>query len=164
MPALRELFGVIAAQYSRVRTGLDVGFNDEGVTNTLRDTFGGLWLSIGVREAFPFDDTQFEVVVLDGRCLTPECVRETHRVLRPQGCAFFTVNAKTRKQEGHTLSSLYRLVGNGFDIITVKKPRWWYFGRHGRTMTVCLRRKTWHEAKPFVRSKGLTLETFGKRA
>ena len=151
MPALAELIAVIAAHFPRVRTGLDVGFGDEAATNLLRETCGGLWLSIGMSAA------------LNGAALTREAVRETNRALKPGGCAFFTVDEKTRKQEGYTLPSVYRLVREGFDIIAVKRPKWWYFGRRGRTLTVCLRKKAWRECKTFVRSGGLTFTPFRKR-
>ncbi len=163
MPALAELIAVIAAHFPRVRTGLDVGFGDEAATNLLRETCGGLWLSIGMSAAFPYEDAQFDVVVLNGAALTREAVRETNRALKPGGCAFFTVDEKTRKQEGYTLPSVYRLVREGFDIIAVKRPKWWYFGRRGRTLTVCLRKKAWRECKTFVRSGGLTFTPFRKR-
>ena len=164
MPRLAELFAVIASQYTCVRTGLDVGFGDEEVTNLLREAFRGLWLSIGARDTFPYEDAQFEVVVLNGENLTREEIREANRVLKPKGCAFFTVNEKTRKQEGYTLPGVYRMVREGFDIIAIKRPKWWHFGRRGRTITVCLRKKAWRACKSFVRPTGPTFTPFRERS
>ncbi len=163
MPAFAELLAVIAAQHPRVRTGLEVGFDSEETTDLFRKTFGGLWLSAPMGADFRYADAQFEVVVLNGDILTREGIREAHRVLKPRGCAFFTVKEQTRKQEGHTLASVYRLVREGFDIIAVKRPRWWFLGRKERTLTFCLRKKAWRAAKSFIRSKGLVFTPFRER-
>ena len=146
----------IAARYQKVRSGLDVGFDSEEVSRTLREFRGGVWMSIGKRAVFPFEDEQFEVVVMDGRIVSRDIVREANRVLRPEGCLFFTVQERTSRQpEGHTLPEVYRMIREGFDILSVRRPKWWFLRRRGRTLTVCARKKAWHEHKGFLREGSL---------
>lgn len=162
--SLDAILSEIAGRYKRIRSGLDVGFDDEDVTNALRELRGGIWMSIGGRKAFPFEDSQFEVVVMEGADVNRESVREANRVLRPEGCLFFSVPERTRKQEGYTLPEVYRMIREGFDILSVRRPRWWFFRRRGRTLTVCARKKAWHEHKGFIREGSLPFTPFRKRA
>lgn len=152
MPLIDALLSEIAARYDRVRSGLDVGFDDEDVSRTLREFRGGVWMSIDDRSEFPFEDAQFEIVVMNGAIVSREKVREANRVLRPDGCLFFTVPEKTRKQAGYTPPEIYRLVREGFDILSVNRPPWWRFGTRGRTLTVCARKKAWHEHRGLFRN------------
>lgn len=158
-PILHEL----EIRYKRIRCGLDVGFDDEDITNTLRDLRGGVWMSINAREEFPFEDAQFEVVVMNGAIATRDIVREANRVLRPDGCLFLTVPERTRIEKGYTLPELYRMIREGFDIISLRRPRWWFFRRRGRTMTVCARKKAWREHKGFIREGSLPFTPFRDR-
>jgi len=92
----------------------------------------------------PFEDSQFEVVVLNGCHLGAAVVREAHRVLLPGGHLHFSVLAKVRGQEGQTLPEIYSCVREGFDIVSLVRPRgWWPFGSKPRMFTVCARRKNW---------------------
>lgn len=142
-----ELLHAIASRYERVRSGLDVGFGDEEVSRALHESRGGVWRTIGDEAEFPFEDAQFEVVVMDGAKVTRGSVREANRVLRPDGCLFFTVPERTRRQQGLTPQEVYRLIREGFSILSVDRPAWWKFGRGGRTLTVCARKKAWREHK-----------------
>ena len=142
---LDALLREIGARYERVRSGLDVGFEDEDVSRTLREFRGGVWMSIGNRPEFPFEDAQFEIVVMNGSMVSRASVREANRILRPEGCLFFTVPEKTRSQAGFTPPEIYRTVREGFDILSVRRPPWWAFGFRGHTLTVCARKKAWHE-------------------
>lgn len=140
-PILHE----IAARYERVRSGLDVGFGDGEVSRVLREFRGGVWMSVGAGNELPFEDAQFEVVVMAGTVVSRAAVREANRVLLPEGCLFFTVQEKTRNQAGYTPPEIYRMIREGFDILSVRRPPWWRFGFGGHTLTVCARKKAWHE-------------------
>ena len=161
---LDAILAEIAARYKRVRSGLDVGFGDEDVTNALRALRGGVWMSIGGGRDFPFEDCQFEVVVMESACVSREGVREANRVLRPEGCLFFTVPERTgNNPAGCTLPEVYRMIREGFDIVSVRRPRWWFFRRRGRTLTVCARKKAWREHRGFIRGTSLPFTPFRKR-
>ena len=51
----------------------------------------------------------------------------------------------------------------GFDILSVRRPRWWFLRRRGRTLTVCARKKAWHEHRGLIREGMLTFTPFRKR-
>ena len=133
MPDLRE-----------IRTSLEVGFPPEGAPPARYARLRGRdWRAIGAVAEFPFEDEQFDVVLMDGAAVARASVREAHRVLRPEGRLFFTVPEKTKKQDGYTLPAVYSLVRDGFNIIGVERPRWWFLGRRGRTLSICARKKNW---------------------
>lgn len=153
----------IASRCRRIRAGLDVGFGDPAVSDRLRNFRGGVWMSIPSMREFPFEDAQFDIVVAAGTAVNRELAREANRVLRADGFLFFTVNERTRKQEGVTPAEIYRVIREGFDIISIRRPQWWHFGRMGRTLTVCARKKAWHEHKDFLREGSLPFTPFRRR-
>lgn len=126
-----------------VRTSLEVGFAE----NALPDRFVGLRgresRAIAAVAEFPFEDAQFEVVIMHADAISGNSVKEAHRVLRPAGRLYFTVPEKTKKQNGFTLPEIYRLVRYGFDIVGLERPRWWFLGIGERTLTICARKKNW---------------------
>ena len=160
----------LAARFTRVRAGVDAGFGDAAVSQTLRAACPGVWMTVedgpaararvaesldpktvlqlGVGGEMPFDDHQFEVVVLSAALLsgdrerTDAVVRETHRILQGGGCLVFSVD-ETGSGAGFSQRGIYDLLRNGFDVVGLKRPPWWKFGAAGRTLTVCARRKTW---------------------
>lgn len=167
---LKPILSEIESRYARIRTGLDVAFDDVGTSRSLRELRGGVWMTvvssaealstvgaalpegtvhqIGAGDTLPFDDCPFEVVVLNGTAMTQPLVKEIHRVLMPSGFLFFTVEEENRGQRGSTLSKIYNLfLKNGFDLVALIRPPWWKFGFGGRTLTVCARRKAWKEHK-----------------
>ena len=160
----------IAARYARVRAGVDAGFGDASVSQTLRMSCPGVWMTVedgaavrervaaaldpktvlqlGVGGEMPFEDHQFEVVVLSAALLSGDraraeaVVRETHRILQGGGCLVFSVD-EAGGVSGFTQRGVYDLLRDGFDVVGLKRPPWWKFGAAGRTLTVCARRKTW---------------------
>ena len=160
----------LAARFTRVRAGVDAGFGDAAVSQALRAACPGVWMTVedgpaararvaesldpktvlqlGVGGEMPFDDHQFEVVVLSAALLsgdrerTDAVVRETHRILQGGGCLVFSVD-ETGSGAGFSQRGIYDLLRNGFDVVGLKRPPWWKFGAAGRTLTVCARRKTW---------------------
>ena len=132
-----------------IRTSLEVGFAKEPPERFLRYR-GKAMRAIPLSAEFPYEDAQFDVVLLDGAAVSRASVREAHRVLNPMGYLFFVVPERTRKQEGFALPDIYSLVREGFDIVGVERPAWWRFGRAGHTFTISARKKTW---KPY---KGLS--------
>ena len=105
-------------------------------------------LQLGVGGEMPFDDHQFEVVVLSAallvgaRARAEAVVRETHRILQGGGCLVFSVD-ESGAVSGFGQRGIYDLLKDGFDVVGLKRPPWWKFGVAGRTLTVCARRKTW---------------------
>jgi len=161
---LEPLFSSLAARFQRVRSGLAVGFGDPAVLDALRSLRGGVWMSSDTPSDLPFEDVQFEVVVMDGCVVSRENVREANRVLKPEGYLFFSVDEKTGKQlNGFTPPEIYRIIREGFDIIELQRPKWWTFGRMGRTLTVCARKKAWREHKGFMRGGNLPFTPFRSR-
>ena len=161
---LTPVLASLASQFARVRAGLAVGFDDERSVAALKGHRGGVWMSVPEAGELPFEDRQFEVVVMDGRVVTRENVREAHRVLRPDGCLFFTVSERTGKQDGFTPPEIYKIVREGFDIVELRRPKWWMFGRLGHSITVCARKKAWREHKSFIREGSLPFTPFRSRS
>ena len=130
-------------QLKSIRASLEVGF-PEGV---LPEAFAGLrgqqTRAIGNLPEFPYENAQFDVVLMDGTAVSTASVREAHRVLRPEGRLFFIVPEKTGKQDGFTLPDVYSIVRGGVNITEVSRPSWWFFGRRGRTLTICATKKNW---------------------
>ncbi len=160
----------LAARFTRVRAGVDSGFGDAAVSQALRTACPGVWMTVedgpaararvaesldpktvlqlGVGGEMPFDDHQFEVVVLSAALLSGDraradaVVRETHRILQGGGCLVFSVD-EAGSGVGFSERGIYDLLKDGFDVVGLKRPPWWKFGAAGRTLTVCARRKTW---------------------
>ena len=130
-------------QLKNIRTSLEVGFPE----GTLPEAFAGFrgqqTRAIGNLPEFPYENAQFDVVLMDGSAVSAASVREAHRVLRPEGRLFFIVPEKTKKQDGFTLPDIYSIVRGGFNITEVSRPPWWFFGRRGRTFTICATKKNW---------------------
>ena len=126
-----------------VRTSLAVGFPEDGPPARLRPYVGRAHRAIAAATEFPFEDAQFEIVLMDGSCVNAASVREAHRVLRPAGRLLFVVNEKTRSQGGMTLPDIYKIVREGFNIVEVDREPWWLFGLRGRTIAICAQKKNW---------------------
>lgn len=143
----------LAHRLKRVRSGLAIGFPDDAAVDALRALRGGVWMRTEASAEQPFEDSQFEVVVVSTDAVSRETVREANRVLVQGGLMFFTVNEKHGSQAGYTAPEVYRLVREGFDILSVRRPKWWHFGVRGHTLTVCARKKAWREHRGFGSAK-----------
>ena len=130
-----------------VKTSLAVGFPEGRLPEAFVRYRGREHRSIPVSAEFPYEDSQFEVVLLDGSAVSAVTVREAHRVLRPDGRLFFIVPEKTRQQDGFALPDVYSIVRDGFNIIETERPPWWLFGCRGHTLTITARKKTWKSYK-----------------
>lgn len=151
------------SRFQRVRAGLVVGYADDTMA-VLKSHRDGVWMELPLLGELPFEDSQFEVIVMHGSGVCRERVREANRVLKPDGCLFFTVNERSGNEDGYTAPELYKIVREGFDIIELKRPKWWRFGRDGKTMTVCARKKAWREHRGFIREGSLPFTPFRSRA
>jgi SAM-dependent methyltransferase len=147
-----------------VRTSLEVGFSGEELPANFAHLRGMAWRRIPLCKDFPFEDEQFDVVILHGDCVVQDIVKESHRVLKPEGRLFFTVNEKTKKQSGYTMRDLYSVVREGFNIIDVVRPPWWKFGRDGYTITICAQKKAWKVYRSFIRDGSLPFSPFQPRS
>ena len=126
-----------------IRTSLEVGFPEGNLPEAFVRFRGKQTRAIGALAEFPYEDGQFDAVLMDGSAVSAKAVREAHRVLRPEGRLFFTVPERTKKQEGYTLPDIYKIVREGFNITEVTRPAWWFFGSRGRTISICATKKAW---------------------
>lgn len=126
-----------------IRASLEVGFPEGTLPEAFANLRGQQTRAIGNVSEFPYENAQFDVVLMDGSAVSLASVKEAHRVLKPEGRLFFTVPEKTKSQDGFTLPDIYSIVRNGFNIMEVARPPWWLFGRRGRTLTICARKKNW---------------------
>ena len=128
---------------SSVRTSLEVGFPGEALPARFAPLRGRVWRATDRATALPYEDAQFEVVLMDGAAVSRAAVKEAHRVLKPDGRLYFAVPEKTRQQAGFTLPEVYSLVRDGFHIVEVERPSRWCFWRRERTLTICAKKKNW---------------------
>ena len=126
-----------------VRTSLEVGFPDETLPPRFAPLRGRAWRRLAAASRFPFEDAQFEVVLLHASAVSHETVKEAHRVLRPEGRLVFSVPLRTRGRAGFTLKDVYALVREGFHIVGVERPAWWRFWSRDRSLAICAQKKTW---------------------
>ncbi len=126
-----------------VRTSLEVGFPGEALPARFAPLRGRVWRATDRATALPYEDAQFEVVLMDGAAVSRAAVKEAHRVLKPDGRLYFAVPEKTRQQAGFTLPEVYSLVRDGFHIVEVERPSRWCFWRRERTLTICAKKKNW---------------------
>jgi SAM-dependent methyltransferase len=126
----------------KVRTSLEVGFDGGQEPVKFAGYRGREWRSIPLAREFPYEDAQFEVVMMDGRAVSRASVKEAHRVLRPEGMLLFSVPAKTKKQDGYTLPDIYAIVREGFNIVGLVRPAWWRFWDDA-VMTIHAMKKNW---------------------
>ena len=131
------------SQLKSIRTSLEVGFQEGALPEEFVGFRGQQTRVIGNLPEFPYENAQFDVVLMDGTAVSAASVREAHRVLRPEGRLFFIVPEKTKKQDGFTLPDVYSIVRGGFNITELTRPPWWLFGRRGRTFTICATKKNW---------------------
>ena len=128
---------------SDVRTSLEVGFPGGSLPEKFLRYRGRVTRSIDAMPEFPFENEQFQVVLMDGAVVSRKTVKEAHRVLRPEGRLFFCVPEKNGKQEGFLLPDVYSIVREGYNIVHVERPAWWTFGFGERTITICAQKKNW---------------------
>ena len=126
-----------------IRTSLEVGFPEGNLPEAFVRFRGRQTRAIGALAEFPYEDGQFDAVLMDGGVVSAKAVREAHRVLRPEGRLLFTVPERTKKQEGYTLPDIYSIVREGFNITEVARPAWWFFGSRGKTISICATKKAW---------------------
>ena len=170
LPLRREISAVLHFLHTQnvsLKTGLDVGFTNAGVSRLLR-LLGGYWMTVeptpqrrslvaaalgddtvlrvGAKGDLPFEDKQFDAVVLahgvllDGTA-TSVIIQECHRVLKTGGVLLFTVEYRKRfgltkllnRQQtvpgaGHryTEAEVFHLLKGGFDVLGVRSScRFW---------------------------------------
>ena len=126
-----------------VRASLEVGFSEGILPEAFANLRGQQTRAIGNMSEFPYENAQFDVVLMDASAVSLASVKEAHRVLKPEGRLFFTVQEKSNGQDGFSLPDIYSIVRGGFNITNVSRPPWWFFGRRGRTLTICATKKNW---------------------
>lgn len=128
---------------ANVRTSLEVGFPGGELPARFAPLRGRAWRSAESAESLPYEDAQFEVVMLAASAVSRAAVKEAHRVLRPDGRLCFAVPLGTRAQAGWTLPEVYSLVRDGFHIVEVEKPKWFAFWQRRRELAICAKKKNW---------------------
>ena len=126
-----------------IRTSLEVGFPGGTLPEAFAKFRGRQTRVLGNVAEFPYEDRQFDVVLMSGDAVSAKSVKEAHRVLRPEGRLFFTVDEKTKSQDGFTLPDVYSIVRGGFNITELIRPRWCFLLRRRRTLTICATKKNW---------------------
>jgi len=142
-----------------IRTSLEIGFGDADLPEEFVRYRGRVTRAVPLDGELPFEDAQFEVVMMAASVVSRQSVREAHRVLKPAGIMLFKVPEKTRKQQGYTVPDIYAVVREGFNIVRVERPSWWMFGLKERTLTIFAEKKAWKVHKGFVRG-GTVLSPF----
>ena len=128
---------------NEIRTSLEVGFPGGTLPEAFAKFRGRQTRVIGNVAEFPYEDRQFDVVLMSGDAVSAQSVKEAHRVLKPEGRLFFTVDEKTKSQDGFTLPDVYSIVRGGFNITELTRPRWRFLLRRRRTLTICATKKNW---------------------
>ena len=127
-----------------VRTSLEVGFPNGDLPERMARFRGRVTRAIGETDSFPFEDEQFDVVMIDGKIISSALVKEAHRVLHSGGWLLFVVAEKTgQDQSGYTMPEVYSMIREGFNILSVERTPWWRFGRGGRTISIGAQKKNW---------------------
>ena len=134
-----------------IKASLEVGFHEGDIPAEFLRYRGRTVRSIPADPEFPFEDAQFDIVIMEASAVSRKSVKEAHRVLKPSGRMIFKVPEKTRKQQGYTIPDIYAVVREGFNIVQVERPAWWFFGSKGRTITIVAEKKAWKAHKGFVR-------------
>lgn len=154
---MKKILELVQSMKLVTKTGLAVGFPD---AEALKAVMGGEWRAIRVCDSFPYEDGQFGVVVMAPTALNAKSAREAHRVLRGDGYLLISVPEKTKSQMGFSLADIYSVIREGYNIIALKRPAWWLFGRGGRTITICAKKKSWKVYKGFKRDGAFCLSPF----
>ena len=128
---------------NEIRTSLEVGFPGGTLPEAFGKFRGRQTRVLGNVAEFPYEDRQFDVVLMSGDAVSAKSVKEAHRVLKPEGRLFFTVDEKTKSQDGFTLPNVYSIVRGGFNITELTRPRWCFLLRRRRTLTICATKKNW---------------------
>ena len=128
---------------TEIRASLEVGFSEGAIPEAFAHLRGRQTRVIGNMPQFPYENAQFDVVLMDGSAVSLKSVKEAHRVLKPEGRLYFIVPEKTKTQDGFTLPDIYSIMRAGFDITEVARPPWWFFGCRGRTFAICAKKKNW---------------------
>lgn len=131
------------SQLNDIRASLEVGFSEGTLPEQFTRLRGRQTRAIGALVEFPYEDAQFDVVLMDGGAVSSKSVREAHRVLKPEGRLCFIVPERTKKQAGYTLPDVYSIVREGFNITEVTRPHWWLFGFGERNISICATKKAW---------------------
>ena len=126
-----------------VRTSLEVGFPGGELPARFAALRGRAWRAAETAADLPYEDAQFEVVILAAPAVSRAAVKEAHRVLRADGRLCFAVPLRTRGQAGWTLPEVYSTVRDGFHIVEVEKPKWFAFWQRRRELAICAKKKNW---------------------
>lgn len=183
--SVKRVVREIEKQCAEIRSGLDIGFAEPLFSERLRALRGGVWRTVELTPAaedaaramlpggtvlrmmegaaLPFEDRQFEVVVVNGSIVGDDLIKEVHRVLLPQGFLFFSVNESSSPGQGYTEKGIFRLLRHGFDLVTIERPSWWRFWLPGGQLTICARKKAWLVHRGFIYPWQAPFTTMGDR-
>lgn len=129
-----------------VRTSLEVGFPGGELAEEYRQFRGKNWRSVGVMEELPYEDEQFQVVILHESAVNRKAVKEAHRVLKKEGTLLFTVRDRgksTVKGAGFTSPEVCSILRDGFNIVGIEGTPFWNFWTRPRLLSFRAQKKNW---------------------
>ena len=195
---VKAVLHFLSLRKGSVRTGLDIGFTNSWASQTLRQT-GGYWmtvemtpqrrgrvagalgedtvLSAGKDGELPFDDKQFDIVVVSCAMLTanpdPAILRECHRVIKIDGHLVFTISDLGAR---YTETEIFHLMRDGFDVLGfryscrfwVQMVRRWELRHNDPSATPSLGTRALYALAKFLDlflffTKGYQMTVFGHR-
>jgi len=145
------------------RANLEVGFASAEIPPRYAALRGRVTRSIPAQPEFPFEDAQFDAVMMDASAVSRELIREANRVLRPDGVLFFTVPERNGAQEGYTPQDIYAVVRDGFNIVSIERSPWWRLARKGRTISIVAHKKAWKPRTRFGAGSNILFSPFHER-
>lgn len=145
------------------RTGLEIGFLGGVLPQEFAHLRARVWREEPIATSYPYEDQQFEVVILSEDAISEDTVKEAHRLLLNGGRLYFSVREKTKKQDGYTAVELYNdFLKYGFDILTLTRSSWWKRIHGERRISVVASKKKWREIKMMNRATNVPFQ-FGNR-
>ncbi len=139
-----------------VRTSLEIGFADGELPECYRSFRGANWRAVGVQKELPYEDAQFQVVIMHESAVSLPMVKEAHRVLKSGGMLYFTVTerGKNEKDKGFTPAEACSLLRDGFNIVGIENTPGWQFWVRPRVISIRAQKKNWktlnNSYRPYV--------------
>ena len=135
-----------------VRTSLEVGFASGDLPEKFLRYRGRATRSLEKCAEFPYEDAQFQVVMISPSVFSEESIREVHRVLRDEGWLIFEFCEKEMLSKGYkSVSDIFSIVKSGFNIVEIERSSWWQRLRGEGIVVVFAQKKRWRTAKVFQR-------------
>lgn len=145
-----------------IRTSLAVGFAEGAIPPRFENLRGRASRAIPAQPVFPYEDSQFDVVLMAHTCVSRALVKEANRVLKPSGLLCFQVFEKSAASGAgcFTLPEVYSLLRDGFNIIGLERKPWWCFWKRDIPSVITAEKKTWRANRSFSCGHSVPLSPF----